>query len=98
MQLNVLAQLVDKNFSEMDFDNVQALVARIERSDRSEWTKHDYKISIRKFFRWMGKDDLVSWINVQIRHNTQKLPEELLSEPEIKRLIEVAEHPRVMIP
>lgn len=94
VQLNVLAQLVDKNFSEMDFDDVQALVARIERSDRSEWTKHDYKISIRKFFRWMGKDDLVSWINVQMRHNTQKLPEELLSEQEIKRLIEVAEHPR----
>lgn len=94
VQLNILAQILDKNFSEMDFDDVQALVADIERSDRSDWTKHDYKITIRKFFRWVGKDELVSWISVRMRHNTQKLPEELLSEAEIKKLIEVADHPR----
>ncbi|WP_440946858.1 tyrosine-type recombinase/integrase [Methanosarcina sp. T3] len=93
-QLNILAQNSNKNFSEMNLDDVQALVARIERSKRSDWTKHDYKITIRRFFQWMGKEDLVSWIKVNMKQGSHKLPEELLSESEIKKMIEVAEHPR----
>ena len=40
------------------------LVGRIERMDRAERTKQDYKNLIRKFFRWLGREDIVDWIKI----------------------------------
>ncbi len=34
------------------------LVGNLEKSDKSVWTKRDYRVVLKKFFRWMnnGKD------------------------------------------
>jgi integrase len=62
--------------------------------ERSFSTKQDYKILIRKFFRWLGKEDMVNWIKISYRSNSRKLPEDLLSEEEIEKMINACEHPR----
>jgi integrase len=70
------------------------VVGDIERMDRSESTKRDYKILIRKFFRWMDKDDVIAWMKIPSRNDCRKLPEDMLSEEEIKKMIDACEHPR----
>ena len=93
--LNVIARWTDIEFSSMELEDIQAIVGRIERSSSwAQWTKHDYKITIKRFFTWLGMEDKINWIKTSMKKNSSKLPEELLTEEEIKRMIEVAEHPR----
>jgi integrase/recombinase XerD len=68
----------------------------IIKSNRSEWTKYDYLVIIKRFFRWInkGKDpEYTEWIKPRVK-NDYKLPEEMLTEAEIKQMIEAAVHPR----
>ncbi|AKB26327.1 Integrase [Methanosarcina sp. MTP4] len=92
--LNVIAGWTDTKFSSMELEDIQSIVARIERSDWAEWTKHDYKLAVKRFFTWLGMEDKIKWIKTSMKKNSSKLPEELLSEAEIKQMIEAAEHPR----
>lgn len=92
--INIIATWTDTNFSSMELDGIQAIVARIERSELAEWTKHDYKLTIKRFFTWLGMEDKIKWIKISMKMNASKLPEELLTEEEVKRMIEVANHPR----
>ena len=86
----------------MDFDKVtgkemEAYIGRLERSDKSNWTKHDYKIAVKKFYAWLngGKEsDLTDWIKTTISKKETRMPEELLIEEEVLALIKAAKSPR----
>ncbi len=58
-ELKVLAELLENDFKEITKSDVMKLVERIERSNRAEGTKNDYKILIRKFFN--GLKRATSW-------------------------------------
>lgn len=95
-QLNVMAGWHDFKYSEVTREDIEILYEIIAKSDRKDYTKHDYLIAIKRFFRWMngGKDpEYTEWINPKIRNPT-KLPEELLTEEDIISMIEAAYHPR----
>ncbi|APH38033.1 hypothetical protein BHR79_00085 [Methanohalophilus halophilus] len=70
--------------------NLEKVVTNIERSDLSEWTKHDYKIAIRRYFRWYEGNnedpEYVKWI--RIKRPKRNMPYELPTESEIMRMIE----------
>ena len=97
-QLNTLSNWFDKDFSDVTKTDIYRIVADIERSDRKAWTKQGYKVTIKRFFRWLydSKTDpeLTSWINTNIKECDQILPEELLTEEEVLEQIEAADHPR----
>lgn len=104
LQLNTLARMLDKTmpgkvFLDMNRMDIQVLVAQIERSDKAEWTKHDYKVAIKRFFSWQNKENYrpsvdTDWISTSMKKSQTKLPEEMLTEEEIKLMIEKATHPR----
>lgn len=50
----------------------------------------DLKIILRKFLRFLGKDSLVSSWRIKSISNNAKLPEEILTEEEIKKIAEAA--------
>ena len=86
----------------MDFDKVtkkemEAYIGRLERSDKSNWTKHDYKIAVKKFYAWLngGKEsELTDWIKTTLSKKETRMPEELLIEEEVLKLIDSAKSPR----
>lgn len=59
----------------------------------ADWSKVAIKNSIKAFFKWQrghegeGYPDVVSWIEVGVRKRNMKLPEDLLTEEEVKTLI-----------
>jgi site-specific recombinase XerD len=63
------------------------LVSKIERNPEfTEWTKHDYKVVLRRYYRWLkGLDDKdpfpeeVRWIKISVRNANNKLPEDILT-------------------
>jgi integrase len=84
---------------QIDFDKIEKrdlymFISGLERSDKSEWVKHDYKISLKKFYKWQCEDErpeLTKWIKTTMKKRNQKLPEEMLSESDVLYLIENAE-------
>lgn len=72
-------------FSEATTEDIKRFVAKLERSDYAEWTKHDKKIILRIYMRWLGKAEQVDWMKIkQPRKNS--LPEEILNEEEVRAM------------
>ncbi len=80
---------LDKPFKDANTNHFKSFVAQLEKSDYTEWTKHDLKIILRVYLRWLGKEDIISWLKVKPPKNG-KLPEEVLFEDEIKGLVGAA--------
>jgi site-specific recombinase XerD len=87
-----------KSFKEATKKDIIKLIQTIEGQDYTANTRHDYKITIKKFFRWLSNSEEypeeVKWIKSTVKRNDSKIPEELLTIDEIKKMVETAEHPR----
>jgi site-specific recombinase XerD/ribosomal protein L40E len=82
-----------KTFVNATKNDIADLVRKIEEKDYSDWTKHDYKIVLKIFYRWLrGTENYpeeVKWIKATVKNNNI-LPEEVLTEDDIKKLVECA--------
>ncbi len=56
---------------------IVGILARIERSSWSSWTKHDYKLALKKYLVFCDRQDLADLIRLPKVHG-YKLPEELV--------------------
>ena len=96
--LRTISLRFTKEFHKANREDIEKLVNGIERSDYKEWTKRDFRITLKKFFRWLrGTDDYppeVKWLRSTIRNKRAKLPDEILSQDEVKALIAAARTPR----
>ncbi|MDY0385639.1 MAG: tyrosine-type recombinase/integrase [Methanolobus sp.] len=96
-QLNILSKNFDKDFDQITMSDMYRFLAELERSDKKPWTKQGYKVTIKRFFRWLngGKEpEMTEWIKTPIKQSDQMLPEELLTEEECMSMIDCANHPR----
>jgi len=98
-EITRLAELYNKPFMKARKQDLVELVAKIEaRQDCSPFTKHDYRLSLKKFFKYLrGTEQYpeeVAWIRIGSGNGKRLLPEELLTEDEVKRLAEAARTPR----
>jgi len=93
-RLKKLSSMASKDFSKLKKKDICNIVQKIETSHYSDWTKHDLKLTLKLFFRWMKKAKKyppeVEWISTRIRNGRTMLPEELLTEEEIKKLVRAA--------
>jgi integrase/recombinase XerD len=80
-------------FKKATKQNIMDLVRKIEERDYAAHTKQDYKVVIKRFWKWLNGDEKcpesVRWIKIGAYKN-RKLPEELLTEDEVKRAAEAA--------
>ncbi|MEK7226090.1 MAG: site-specific integrase, partial [Bacteroidota bacterium] len=64
----------------------------------SEWAIHDRLVTLKKFYRWLRKAEdypqEVRWIKTSVKNGNHKLPEELLNENDVEKMINAADHPR----
>ena len=99
--LKGIALILEKDFDKVHKRDIERLVAVIQERDYTAWTKHGYKVVIKKFYKWLRDTDdeypiEVKWIKAGINRNQLKLPSEngLITEDDIKSLIKVANNPR----
>jgi site-specific recombinase XerD len=96
--LRVIAQILKKDYDGADKGDITGVVRKIEEKRYSDWTKHDYKVTLKKFYRWLRDSeeypDEVRWIKTTVRKCKTKLPGELLTEDDVKRLVNVADNLR----
>jgi len=96
--LSNIALRFPKQFREATRADIEKVVNGIERSDYSDWTKRDFRIALKKFFRWLRRTDEyppeVKWLRSTLRNKHRKLPDELLTQQEVKAMIATAPNVR----
>jgi len=97
-----LQGMIKKPLKRATKSDIMRVVEEIERSDYKPWTKHSYKLVLKKLYKWLytgkvdgnGYPELVDWIPLSMRNGNHRLPEEILSQEEIKRMVESASNLR----
>lgn len=98
-QLKKISDLLGKSFEEATKEDIKRMIAEIERSNYKDWTKHDFKVAIKRFWKWLKKTediypDEVRWIRTTLKNRYSRLPEDLLTQEEVKKMIEAADNIR----
>jgi integrase len=75
--------------------DIIGILASIEREDLSGWTKHDYRLALRKYLAFTGRQDLAILVKLP-NYGTHKLPEELLSPNDIGALMNFASNAMIL--
>jgi len=94
-----IIKLLRKDLDKVTKQDIINLVGYIERNQNwTAWTKHDFKVTLKKFYKWLYGDkpepELTSWFTVTMKRSEQKLPNQLLTEEDIKQLSAHASNPR----
>ncbi len=106
--LTILAKdYLKQDFDKVDERDMKTAVMKIEnRDDYSLWTKISYRSILKKFYKWLAFGDdyakkleyppIVSWINTNARKKDRPRVQagDIITEQEITKLINAAEHPR----
>lgn len=79
--------LEGSTFSSLTKDDVVRVVSEIETETWSDWTKRDYKLLLKAFLLWAGKQEEVNWIKLK---RLKSLPNELISEQDVQKMIDAA--------
>lgn len=98
-RLKRLSSMLGKEFEKANKEDIMRLVQKLEMSNYAESTKAGYKSCLKQFYKWLRGDDKnypqeVEWIKERRKNGNHKLPEELLTEEDVKKMIEAADHPR----
>ncbi len=96
--LKALYKITSWSVQNVSSRDIISILASIERSDWQPWTKHDYKLALRKYMLFSKHEELAKLIKLP-KVNTGKLPEELITPEHIEELLECASglHDRVFI-
>ena len=96
--LTRIAELLSKDFDKASKKDIERVIAEIERREYSPWTKKDFRSILKRFYKWLNDDkgypEQVRWIKSTISKKDVKLPEELLTEDDIRKMVEVCSNSR----
>jgi site-specific recombinase XerD len=103
VQLQILKTIAvyfgEKDFEKVTKEDIEKLVYWIRTTTFGPQTVHKYLVSIKKMFKWLKGNDgeypiEVRWIKSNVKNSQIKLPENLLTQEEVKKLICACENPR----
>ncbi|MCX6665121.1 MAG: tyrosine-type recombinase/integrase [Euryarchaeota archaeon] len=97
--LGNIALWLKKDFLVVSKKDIEKLCSDLEKGKYTAWTKHDYRVAIKKFYTWLrnkNNDDMdewttpkeVKWIKVRSPSGSKKLPSDLLTPEDIQLLVE----------
>jgi site-specific recombinase XerD len=97
--LAVIGEILGIPFKKATSEDIRRVVHHFEMTDYSVWCKHDVKVIIKQFYKWLDGEDYpkcVKWICTTIPKKDMPLTKEaeLLTEAEINKVIDAAGHPR----
>jgi integrase/recombinase XerD len=98
--MSKLAAMLHVNFSQATKSQIETVVLNHGRLDLADETKTQFKIMVKRFYRWLKDPDdeeyppEVKWIKTASRSDPLPLPEDVLSEKGVEALLSVAEYSR----
>lgn len=97
--INIAQTLQERPFLSLQRTDLEEMVYRVRsNSAYSPWTVHKHLVSYKKFFKWLhGGDDYpecVKWIKSTVADKDVKLPDSLVTQEEVKRMLNACQNPR----
>jgi len=99
--LRMISSMMDKPFSAATKEDFVRVVSLFERSSLADWTKRDYKVILKHFYKWLrnwddGTPPEVRWMKKTTKAENKRpiLPKDLLTREEKESIIRAAENPR----
>lgn len=94
-----MARILGVDFDKVTRDDMVRMMAEVKRLGLAHGTTRDYKKIIKRFYRWLlGNDEFyppqVCWIKCEHKSANKILPEDLLSEEDVRKMVEKANHMR----
>jgi integrase/recombinase XerD len=97
LYLMEMAEQIKVPFKYAETRDIEDIVLWITQRPVAEDTKVDYKIVLKRFYRWIGNGEYpscVKWLRTTKRKSDEKLPEDILTEEDVKKMIDAAENAR----
>lgn len=88
--LYIASKMMGKSFLKTDKEDIITYLSKLEQSDYSVYVKSDHKLSIKRLFSYLEKEELVKDIITTVKKSRKKLPDELLTEDDIEKMIKAA--------
>jgi len=87
--LGRIAQMMDTDFRRANKEDIVKVVAKINSNlELREWTKYNYLVIIRRFYKWLRQSEYypkeVAWIKPRIKLHKRTMPQDLLTFDDIK--------------
>lgn len=98
--LALIGEALGKPFKDATVEDIKRIVHTYEAGDYSLWTRHDIKVILKQFYKWLDGGEVypqaVRWLCTTLPYREMPMIQEaaLLSEDEINKLIVKADHPR----
>ncbi|MEW6295853.1 MAG: tyrosine-type recombinase/integrase [Candidatus Diapherotrites archaeon] len=94
-----IGEWLEKDFEKAGQNDIERIVSIIQSNQKyADWTKHDYKVTVKKFWKWLNGNkelpEIVKWVSTRMGVKNRMIPEELLTEEEVLKLIDCCDHPR----
>jgi len=95
-----IAFWLKKDFQTADKDDLIKLIEFIDKQNYSAWTKHDYKVILKNYYKWSeGENEefpkKIRWLKPKGSLGKGRfLPKQILSEDDVLKMIKQANHPR----
>ncbi|MFW6172371.1 MAG: tyrosine-type recombinase/integrase [Elusimicrobiota bacterium] len=89
-RMKIIAQTADFELDEATKENLKDLVEKIQKRDISETTVVDYQKVLKRFYKWNNggeHPDKVKWMNTTYKNKNHTLPEVVLTEDDVKKLM-----------
>lgn len=88
-----------------DLENGHSLWIKRKDKPLSEWAKHDFKVTLKRFYRWLrlheGQDlglgenpKETNWFAVSMKREREKLPRQMLDDQDLEKLLEKTDNMR----
>jgi len=86
-----LAQMIGKDLEKATKADMERVLRAFEDTDYSPRTKLDFKVTVKRFYKWLngGEEypESVRWIKTGAKLNNEKIPDALLTEEDVKKMI-----------
>lgn len=90
-QISTLLELLEKDFDACTVEDIKQLVTVIRNRNYTEHTKHDYLGKLKQLDKWLNNGEYsekTKWIKTTLRKKNLKLPSDLLTPEEAKKVYE----------
>ncbi|OYT34374.1 hypothetical protein B6U96_13115 [Archaeoglobales archaeon ex4484_92] len=91
--MRIISQWIEIPLREWDKDEIIKILGIIEKKNYKVGTKNEFRKAMKKFFKWLKSED---WNGLKLLKKVKennRIPE-VLTENEVFKMVEVAEHPR----
>lgn len=98
--LGKVARMMDlTNFRKANKKDIVKLVGKINSNKEfKDWTKYNYLVIIRRFYKWLRQGDdypkEVKWIKPRIKQHKKTMPKQLLTIEDIKKMANTTDNLR----